>query len=263
MKHWQLDQSENVVVARFSNPPMGYFCAHAAQELGELIEAWQAPDIRAIVLTGQSGRFITHYSVEELVAFGEDDDQMEEVGTALSDGYHDLLQSLGELPKPVIAAITGDCMGGGFELAMWCDIRIIGTGDYRLGLPEILLGIMPGGSGTQKLTALVGPHLAREMILTGTILTPHQALERGVVHRVEDDPVSASIKLARQFRRRNPRAVANIKAAIAEADTTTKKGLHVEAECFLDTMRHPNALATMKAYLSTPANERRDWLLKQ
>lgn len=242
---------------------MGYFCAEAAAELGALINDWQQPEVRGVVLTGDDGRFITHYSVEELVAFGSDRVEMERIGTALSNGYHALLKSLSDLPKPVMAAITGDCMGGGFELAMWCDIRIAGLGDYRIGLPEILLDIMPGGSGTQQLASLVGPHLAREMILTGAILTPQRAFDRGLVHQVVDDPISTALNLAQCLANRNPRAIANIKLALAGTLSSVEPGLRIEAECFLDTLRSSESLSTMQTYLDIPEHDRRDWLEKR
>ena len=156
MKLWQLASDGPVAVARYANPPMNYFCAEATQELSGLIESWQSPEVRAVVLTGAvPGRFITHYSVEELLSLAENRDAVKSVGPALSRGYHQLLAKLRALPKPVIAALNGDTMGGGFELSLACDIRIAQAGDYRIGFPESTLGILPGGSGTQRLSRLI------------------------------------------------------------------------------------------------------------
>ena len=136
MSYWTCKTEGGVVTARYSNPPMNYFCAEGASELGTLIESWRDPAIKAIVLaSGVTGKFITHYSVEELLSYAEDREGLRKSGTALTVGYHALLLSLRNLPKPVIVAMNGDAMGGGFELCLACDIRIGMRGDYRYGLP--------------------------------------------------------------------------------------------------------------------------------
>lgn len=197
MKYWNISVNDHeVVLARFVNPPMNYFCAPAVEELAELIQQWKSPDVKAVVLTGEPGRFITHYSVEELAAFSADREAMERTGTGLSDGYHAILRSLLDLPKPVIAAISGDCMGGGLELALWCDLRIAQRGDYRIGLPEIHMGIMPGGSGTQMVSRMLGTAMAMRLILLGELLTPEQACAHGLVHFTADDCLEYATLLA-------------------------------------------------------------------
>src|SRR5260221_12962879 len=104
---------------------MNYFCADGAAELGALIETWREPAIKAVVLAGGlPGRFITHYSVEELLSYAEDRVAMRQAGTALNDGYHALLFSLRKLPKPGIVAMNGGALGGGFGLCLACDIRV-------------------------------------------------------------------------------------------------------------------------------------------
>lgn len=254
--HWSVIRTGDVIIARFSNPPMGYFTAAAAQELSQLIDEWEQSDARAIVLTGAEGRFITHYSVEELIAFGEDREAMESIGTALSDGYHALLRRLATLGKPVVAAIGGDCMGGGLELAMWCDIRVAERGDFRLGLPEVRLGIMPGGSGTQRLVDLLGEGKAREMILTGCIVTPERAHAIGLVHHLSGDALQEAIRIAADLASLNPRAIANIKLSLEPSGERLSR----EANAFLDTMRSEEAILTMRRYIQTAPERRRAFL---
>lgn len=136
MALWSTQHADGVVVATYCNPPMNYFCAEGAQELAQLIEVWRAPDIRAVVLCGApGGAFITHYSVEELLALACDNDSLRTVGTALNRGYHALLLALRDLPKVVIAAMNGNTMGGGLELSLACDIRVGERGDFRYGFP--------------------------------------------------------------------------------------------------------------------------------
>lgn len=261
LRFWRVTRdSDGIVEARFRNPPMNYFCAGAAQELGALIAAWQRPEVRAVILTGDPpGRFITHYSVEELLAFGADRAEMERIGTGLSDGYHALLRALRDLPKPVIAAISGDCMGGGLELALWCDFRIAQAGDFRLGLPEIHMGIMPGGSGTQMLGRLIGTARATRLILLGELLTPEAALDLGVVHYVSDDCTAFARQIARRLCALNAQGIAGIKAAL-HADTDLAGGLYAEACAFLDVMRSPAAMPGMERYLAVDPDQRRAWL---
>src|SRR5512145_2151166 len=146
MALWSVALDGGVAVATYRNPPMNYFCAEGSRELEGLIREWRSPRVRAVILTGGiEGKFITHYSVEELLAIAEEREALRGLGTSLNHGYHELLRTLRDLPKPVIAALNGDAMGGGFELSLSCDIRIAAAGDYRFGLPEVSLGILPGG----------------------------------------------------------------------------------------------------------------------
>jgi enoyl-CoA hydratase len=262
MKFWNVSMNDlGVVLARFVNPPMNYFCAGAVEELSELVAQWRNGDVRVVVLTGGPEQFITHYSVEELAAFSSDRDEMQRVGTALSVGYHDLLRSLRNLPKPVIAAISGDCMGGGLELALWCDLRVAQLGNYRIGLPEIHMGIMPGGSGTQMISRMLGTATAIQLTMLGELLSPEQALIQGLVHYTADDSANFALTLAKRLCSKSSSAIAEIKAAIyGGSELSLAEGLGAEAQSFLNVMCTREALSGMKHYLSVPEHERRQWL---
>jgi enoyl-CoA hydratase/carnithine racemase len=104
-----------------------------------------------------------------------------------NDGYHALLNALQNLPKPVIAAINGDAMGGGFGLALACDIRIAARGDYPLGFPGVKVGLLLGGAGTQRLPHLLGVGRALDFILRGSVVDPDYALTMGLVHELAED----------------------------------------------------------------------------
>jgi enoyl-CoA hydratase len=262
MTLWTSEMKAGVVTAVYTNPPMNYFCAEGAAELGRLIESWKSPDVRAVVLTGgMRGKFITHYSVEELLALAEDREGMRKLGTALNDGYHALLASLSALPKPVVVAMNGDTMGGGFELSLACDIRIGARGDHRFGLPEVRLGILPGGSGTQRLPRLIGTARALDFILRGRVVKPEEALALGLIHEVADDARARAETLAHEMARRSPVALAMAKFAVYEGiDTDLAKGLKIEAERFLETMLSDQGLALMREYVDQPLDQRRTWL---
>src|SRR5258705_598986 len=214
MALWQVEATKGVGVATYRNPPMNYFCAQGTQELGELIRSWSDPAVRAVVLTGGiPGKFITHYSVEELAALAADHATMRALGLGLNHGYHELLGSLRGLAKPVIVAMNGDTMGGGFELSLSCDIRIASAGDHRIGLPEVTLGILPGGSGTQRLSRLLGASRAIDFILRGRICRPEEALALGLVHEVATDALARARALAAGLAQLSPVAIAGVKRA--------------------------------------------------
>jgi enoyl-CoA hydratase len=263
VKLWSVENAgQGVVVATYTNPPMNYFCAQGTQELGELIAQWRDPAVRAVVLTGgMTGKFITHYSVEELAALAANRPAMKALGRGLNHGYHELLTSLRDLPKPVIVAMNGDTMGGGFELSLSCDIRIASAGDHRIGLPEVTLGILPGGSGTQRLARLLGASRALDFILRGRICRPEEALAFGIVHEVAPDALVRTKALAAELAELSPVAIAEIKRAVYQgAELHLEAGLVIEGDAFMATMASDEGLATMNEYVAQPLEKRRAWL---
>ncbi len=262
MALWSVESDGGVVVAAYHNPPMNYFCAEGTQELGALIPQWRAPEVQAVILTGgMEGRFITHYSVEELLGLAEDRPTLRTIGTSLNRGYHEMLRTLRDLPKPVIAAMNGDTMGGGFELSLSCDIRIAAEGDHRFGLPEASLGILPGGGGTQRLSRLIGAGRAIDFILRGRVCRPEEALRIGLVHELAPDAAKRAVDLARGLAALSPISVAEIKRAVYQgAEMHLEGGLAIEADGFLRTMQSDAGVETMREYVALPFEKRRDWL---
>src|SRR5260370_16477121 len=145
MKYFTVDQHEQVKAWTIHNPPMNYMTAPMSQELLELIgRAESDANTRAIILTGGiDGKFITHYSVDELAAMADDPAACAQIFPSASAGFHRMLDRIMLMPKAVIAAINGDCMGGGYELALSCDFRLAPERPYQLGLPEAVLDIFP------------------------------------------------------------------------------------------------------------------------
>lgn len=263
MALWKIEKlAGGVEIATYTNPPMNYFCAEGTAELGALIRGWADPSVRAVVLTGGiPGKFITHYSVEELAQLASDRPGMKVLGKGLNHGYHELLASLRDLAKPVIVAMNGDTMGGGFELSLSCDIRIASAGDHRIGLPEITLGILPGGSGTQRLSRMIGASRAIDFILRGRICRPEEALAFGLVHEVAPDALVRARALAAGLAELSPVAVAEIKRSVYQgSELHLEAGLTIEGEAFMATMASDEGLATMNAYVALPLEKRRDWL---
>jgi len=264
MSYWNVtEHDDGVVVATYSNQPKNYFCAEGVGELAELIQTWREPHIRGVVLTGapNNGAFITHYSVEELLEAASDREAMRCSGTALNVGYYEVLRSLHELPVVTVAALNGDAMGGGLELALACDLRVAQNGDHRYGFPEVKLGITPGGSGTQRLTQILGASAAIDLILRGRLLRPEEAEAQGIVHETSDDAVATALSIAHSIAASPPRAVAAIKRSVyGVGEAALATGLQLEAANFLDTMLSDDAVTAMSAYVAAPVDKRRDWI---
>jgi enoyl-CoA hydratase len=165
-----------VVLLRLNRPPLNPL-SHAL--LAALTDEARAiadqSDVKAVVLTGSDRAFAAGADIDE---FGTAEDARN-----VSDDFRAACAALGAIPRPVIAAISGFALGGGLEVALACDLRIAGD-SARLGQPEILLGIIPGGGGTQRLTRLVGPARAKEMIWSGRQVRADEALAIGLVDRV-------------------------------------------------------------------------------
>ena len=261
MEHWQVERHGPVAVARHDNPPMQYLDNTGVRELDELVGTWGHRDVRAVVLTGAApGRFITHYDVEELVAYQRRDVAPTRTGRYI-DGFHMLLQRLSGLAKPVIAAMNGDTMGAGLEISLACDLRIGQSGDFRYGFPEIKLGILPGSGGSQRLPRLIGVGAAVDFILRGRIVTPGEALELGLVHDVVDDATAHALELARELAAMPPVATAMIKRAIYDgSDLPLPFGLRVESDALLQTRLTRDAVTAMEHYVAVAPEQRRDYL---
>ncbi len=155
MTFFKVESDGHVQTWTMSNPPMNYMTAAMSGELSELIGLAEADEnLRAIILTGGiEGKFITHYSVDELAAGAADPAECARTFPLLEAGFHRMLDRIMLMPKVVIAAINGDCMGGGYELALACDFRLAADGPYQIGLPEAVLGILPGGGGGTQAAA--------------------------------------------------------------------------------------------------------------
>lgn len=217
------------------------------RELGRLArEAADDRGLRAVVLTGAGDRaFCAGADLKERQSM-----DVEEVRDFLS-LYRVAFEAIDSLPKPVVAAINGVAFGGGLELALACDLRVLAP-TAKVGLTETSLGIIPGAGGTQRLTRLVGPARAKELILLARRLDAQEALALGLVHRVASDGQSAlecALELAEPLVNGAPIALAAALEAIdAATDLPLEAGLTVERRCYERTLASKDRLEALAAF---------------
>ncbi|MER6080265.1 enoyl-CoA hydratase-related protein [Streptomyces sp. NPDC001833] len=173
-----LEVSEGVGTLRLDRPPMNALDVATQDRIKELAgEATRREDVRAVVI----------YGGEKVFAAGADIKEMQNMDHAAmvlrSRDLQDSFSAVARIPKPVVAAVTGYALGGGCELALCADYRIAAD-NAKLGQPEILLGLVPGAGGTQRLPRLVGPSKAKDLIFTGRMVKADEALAIGLVDRV-------------------------------------------------------------------------------
>ncbi|CAM5419102.1 enoyl-CoA hydratase/isomerase family protein [Streptomyces canus] len=173
-----LEVAEGVGTIRLDRPPMNALDVATQNRLKELAEeATRREDVRAVIL----------YGGEKVFAAGADIKEMQNMDhTAMvlrARALQDAFTAVARIPKPVVAAVTGYALGGGCELALCADFRIAAE-NAKLGQPEILLGLIPGAGGTQRLARLVGPSKAKDLIFTGRMVKADEALTLGLVDRV-------------------------------------------------------------------------------
>ncbi len=254
MPQLSVEREGAVAIVTITNPPMGYMDSATVPELDALTQELASDDaVRAVVLTGGlAGVFIRHYSVVELEALSR---RLREQGVVVDTesrlperDLDRVFNRIETMPKPVIAAINGLAMGGGFELTLACDMRIAEEGDYEVGLPEVKIGILPGAGGTQKLARLVGMPRALEMAMRGRTVSPKEAFELGIVQELT--PPGASLTRAKavadEMARLPARAAGYIKRLVrGTSETPLADGLALERTLFLELLVSDEALELM------------------
>ena len=248
-----VERKGGAAVLTYANPPFGTMTGAGAQEMLNLLRPLAAvAAVRAIIITGGvPGIFIRHYDVDELNVLGErlaetppPPQPANEPAPRPTTGFLALVDLIAEAPKPVVAAINGLCMGGGFELALACDLRIASPGVEAIGLPETRIGIFPGGGGTQRLPRVVGEAKALEIILCGLTYEAEDALRIGLVHEIAQDPVMRARQLAWDWERHGAEGIAYAKRLTRAAlDRPLADGLADERAGFLAVMQTASARA--------------------
>lgn len=225
----RLEVADAVGTIRLDRPPMNALNVQMQEEIREAAaEASARDDVRAVVVYGGERVFAAGADVKEMATMSYTD--MVQRSGALQSA----LTAVARIPKPVVAAVTGYALGGGCELALCADVRFAAA-DATLGQPEVLLGIIPGAGGTQRLTRLVGPSTAKDLIFTGRFVPAQEARELGLVDRVvpAESVYAEAVAWAAQFAHAAPLALRAAKESIdrgSEVDLET--GLEIERQQF-------------------------------
>jgi enoyl-CoA hydratase len=237
---------DHVAVVRLQRPPANAIDLSLAEELQAAIrEADSRSEVGALVLTGGPKIFAAGADVKAMATWGPEEvrPSVDALGAAC-----DLLEAIDTIS---IAAINGYALGGGFELALGCDLRYAAT-DASLGQPEIGLGVIPGAGGTQRLVRLVGPGRTREIVYSGRFIPAEEALRLGIIERVVEprEVLSAAVEDARRFANGPRAALAAAKSAIGAAISSPgAPGFRADREAFLALFGTPDQREGMAAFL--------------
>jgi len=247
---------DGVALVTLGSPTRFFFDPEMSDALLETMTALAGDEaVRVVVVTGGApGYFVRHYSVAALVSMGErlksSGQQWSEDTPYTPGSFASAMRLVEEMPKPVIAAISGTAMGGGFEFTLACDIRIAQQGDFQIGLPEVNIGILPGGGGTQRLPRVIGTAAALMHILMGVTRSPVEAAQKGFVHEaVPGKALDRAMEIARRLASHIPQSIRYIKRLIRNAvETPLDQGLRLECNLFMDLCGGDEAIARMRAY---------------
>lgn len=220
-----VDVDEGVATILLQRPPMNALCRQMQREIREAAElVSQRADVGAVVVYGGPRVFAAGADIKEMGGMTYQD------MLRASIGLQDAFTAVARIPQPTIAAVTGYALGGGCELALCCDLRIVAD-DARLGQPEILLGVIPGAGGTQRLPRLVGVARAKELIFTGRQVDAAEALAIGLANQVAPaaEVYPAAQELARRLAKGPALALRAAKEAVDHGlDTDLATGLDIE-----------------------------------
>jgi enoyl-CoA hydratase len=253
-RYIQGERHDAVYVAKFYNPPSNLMNATMVAELSDLLGQVEADEqTRVLIFTGGvPDYFIQHYDVGELdqtaTALQSDPDMFP--GPELHATHQAYLQ-IEALSKPVIAAINGQAHGGGFELTLACDFRIM-TNPGSVGLPEANVGILPGAGGTVRLPRLIGAAKAKEFMMQGMVADADTAERIGMVMKAvpPDELMDEAMALANRLASLPPLSLALIKKVVNEsADLPLKEALRLEEESFWELMKSEDAQRLMRQYV--------------
>jgi enoyl-CoA hydratase len=245
------DDVDGVAVLSMCRPPTNAADVELIEALGAAVARAGADDSRAVLIRSDVDRFfMAGADIKAMLAALDAGDRATIQRMRVLPA---VLDRLAALPKPSVAAIAGVAAGGGLELALACDLRIAGASS-RLGLPEVRIGLIPGAGGTQRLTRLLGPARALDLMLDGRLIEAAEAAQLGIVTRaVADEEVDAeALALAKRLAAHSPVAVAAIKRAVAAvADGDAARGLAIEGEGIDAALWSDEGRAGLRAFLES------------
>jgi enoyl-CoA hydratase len=235
-----------VAVITLNRPPVNALNAALIADIDQAVGLAEDASVRAVVITGTphfaAGADISGF--QKAFEEGAKDRQ--------ASGLTEVIARLENLAKPTIAAVNGFALGGGLELAMGADFRYLAEG-AKVGQPEVLLGIIPGAGGTQRLARLIGPQRCKEMCMSGRHVGAAEALDLGIADKVaaEDELLEVALADARVFATGPTQAYAAVKRAVSRGfDRPLQEGLAIEAEQFSKVFVSHDARIGVAAFLS-------------
>jgi len=246
-----------VGIITLNRPSANSYNREFIEAFGEAIaQAAQDEEVRVVIVRSALERFFSGGA--DVKAFAENPP---EVNMAMVRRAHEVFNGIARLPKVFIAEIAGHALGGGLEIALACDLRFAARGEYRLGLPEVTLGLLPGTGGTQRLPRLIGWGKALELMVSGQTLTPEEAYQLGLVERLypERETLAQETRnFAEALARGASLAIAHIKRAVFEGlDKPLEDGLRLERELVEELFRSEDGQEGVRAFLEKrPPNYR-------
>src|SRR6267143_4513030 len=244
----RLEKQESVGHIVLDRPPANSYDKAFMDELDAAIEdARRDEAAKAILLRSASEKFFSADADVSVFAKSGLDEQNAFVVCA-----NEAMGKFESTPKVVVAAINGHCLGGGLEMALCCDFRVAGEGSYRIGLPEVTLGLLPGTGGTQRLPRLIGKQKALDLMLTGRTLVPQEALAAGIVDAVvpAGELLDKALTLLKPYATGPTFAIGRIKkAAVLGFGMRLDEGLKLERQLLIDLFKSEDAKEGVTAFV--------------
>ena len=246
----RIEREDRIAIVILDNPPMNVLSSQVSEELDRIFGELQADaSVGAVILTGEGSRaFMAGADIKE---FPQKMNATKEEKLERNLNVHSTLTKISDLPKPTIALLNGLALGGGCELALTCDIRIAEE-HVKIGLPEIKLGLFPGGGGTQRLPRLIGASKAKELMFSGEPLSAQEAYQIGLVNKVvpSGEGLAEARKMAAKMASHSAESLSRIKYAVNEGEKQPiEDGLRLEARLFAEVFETEDVKEGVKAFL--------------
>ena len=262
-KHLEIEDQGQIIICYLSNPPTHTLTAQGLLEIHDFLDSLVSnKELRILAFTGAGEDvFIRHYEVGELADtaeknIGRQEETKKPDNNPIKElhGFHKMLLKIRDLDAIVVAGINGNTAGGGCEFSLGCDLRVMSSGDYFIGLPETSVGILPGGGGTQRLARLIGSSRALDLILHGQLISNVKALEFGIINEIlpKEFFLNSLKEYCQILANRAPIALREVKRAIHRGmDLPLEEALLLEQEAFNKTMNSKDAANAMRTMLNS------------
>ena len=244
----RLEKQDSIGHIVLDRPPANSYDKAFMEELDAAIDdAGRDDEVKAILLRSANEKFFSAGADVSVFAKSGLDEQ-----TAFVARANEAMNKFESTAKVVVAAINGHCLGGGLEMALCCDFRVAAEGSFRIGLPEVTLGLLPGTGGTQRLPRLIGRQKALDFMLRGTTMPPQDALAAGIVDAVVPaaDLVDKALERVRAYATGPTFAIGRIKkAAVQGLGMRLDEGLKLERQLLIELFKSEDAKEGVTAFV--------------